>query len=111
MLANVQLYIAAYFYDIPELKAMAAARFEECATVGALHSNQFPLAVEMIYTIPAPAGRTLRDIVIKVVTENSQTLLDPSLQDVVSPTFSDFMGDTTDLSKDFALALLPSSAK
>jgi hypothetical protein len=39
MLANVDLYMAADFYDIAELRLLAAYKFERAATVGALQSD------------------------------------------------------------------------
>lgn len=66
LLSHVKVYIAADFYDIPTLKIIAAAKFEE-ALVFRLDDPQFPEAVEAIYTEVPSSDRVLRDITVRVL--------------------------------------------
>lgn len=85
MLTNIKIYVAADYYDLPNLRTVAATKFKKAATPGSLHSADFPKSVALIYEKLFHA-KSLRDIVIDLTIEHSKTVLDPFFDGVVSPT-------------------------
>lgn len=110
MLSNIKVYAVAAYYDLSSLQTIAATKSKKAATPGSLHSADFLKSVALIYE-RLFHDKSLRDIVIDLTIDHSKTALDASLEGVVSPTLKELMDGSLELSKDFALALLPGRTK
>lgn len=98
LLLDVNVYIAADFYDIPVLQELAAQKFE--IALEYLWSSQqvFP-AIEPIYT-KTPSQAPIRNIIINTALLHRGTLMSPD-----TSMFPRLSGDIPELGRDVAMAM------
>lgn len=72
---DVDVYVVADFYAVPVLKKFIAAQFENhLATLW--NSDSFPQAVQTIYTDTPITDRTLRDMALDTIMEDTTDLIE-----------------------------------
>ncbi|KAE9985017.1 hypothetical protein EG328_008007 [Venturia inaequalis] len=105
-LIDVNLYVAADFYDIEPLRLMAAACFESHLEDGHWTSDFFPKAVETIYNeTSTETSPNLRNTAFTCIVEHASELMKPGTNG--TPSALAIMMDTIpELSKDIAMHLL-----
>lgn len=75
LLSHANVYVAADFYDVPELKEVAATKFQANLANVSLTGDEFPKTLEAIYTNTNSSDRILRDIALKFILDNTSTYL------------------------------------
>jgi hypothetical protein len=103
LLTNVDVYVAADFYDIPVLKELAGKKLE-VALVALWDSPQFLKAIETVYAKTPSTDCILRRTIMKVVMEHRERLLNPDNNE--SPSLPELMDEIPELGKDVLTSLM-----
>jgi speckle-type POZ protein len=98
MVFNAQVYALADKYDILALTTLAAAKFEELAKAG-WNTTDFLHSIKVIYESTPPNDR-LRDVALRLATENADALKDNEL-------FQRIIGEVAEFRKSLAHELSP----
>lgn len=105
-LIDVNLYVAADFYDIEPLRLIAAARFESHLENGHWEGEFFPQAVEIIYKeTSTETSPNLRNTAFTCIVEHASELMKPGTNGTPSA-LAKMMDTIPELSKDIAMHLL-----
>lgn len=111
LLTDVNLYVAADFYDIESLKAVAAEKFKDHLTKGLWKSDSFSQAVEIIYNeTTAEMEPDLRGIALEKIVEHASELMKSDTNGAPSA-LAKVMDRVAELSKDLAMRLLSENEK
>lgn len=105
LIHDVNLYIAADFYDVPILKRVATSHFKD--NVNKLTNVERCLVpvTEIVYNETATADRTLREPALAVVVANASVLLKPQDQNAGPTHLAEIMKAIPELGVDVARGL------
>jgi hypothetical protein len=104
LVTDVNAYVAADFYVVPFLKTLVAAKFKDHLT-SLWNSDNFPVAVETIYTETVSTDRALRDLVLDTIIKHASVLLGPSIS-CTSTALTSVMDRVAELGKDLSIRML-----
>lgn len=103
---DVNLYIAADFYDVPILKQTATTHFEQHVANLECVEASLVSALRIIYEDTANTDRTLRDPALAVVLERASDLLKPQGKDAGPATLTQLANAIPELGADITLSLV-----